>query len=314
MDGIQFSGRKHFLRSCVRFCLVGTLLFNSACNEAVQKVGAIDAVNIALTTQDCGSALQQILPFYNSAASDNSVRMAMAATYGCYSGIRLLTVIDDLLNFSGEIGGSGFWEFLADEFPSITTPDDRKPQAAAAGIDATLATLKPGAFLVSSTTVNITTPNPGSLLAIDRIDDANAYLTFLAMALLGTMENRFSLPTSDNHQSQDLPWTTYDKTKGDGCNFASGLLNFYDGITFLKEAAPDNISAVYEKIQSFLGSALDQACSAGCTFCNSSVSCTACPTSLRNRDSCTGESTDVNSCAASGLVLFVNASWLGPDL
>jgi hypothetical protein len=239
------------------------------------------------------------------------VRLATAATYACFSGIRLLEVIDHLISFDGDLGGSGFWEFLVQEFPSTATPfDDRKPQAAMNGLDAAMSMLKQGIVLVPSYTISSDSNNIGSIASIDRIDDANSYMTFLSMALIGSLQNRYGLPTSNRHKSIDLPWTAATETQGEGCNFASALLHLYDGLHYLSTVSPPNIASTYASIADFLGPALDAGCSTGCTLCG--LSCDTCPMTLRNRDSCTGLATDKNSCAAAGLTTFVNASWQGP--
>jgi hypothetical protein len=282
--------------------------------DSINKSGVIDSVNRSLSIQDCGSALQQIQPVYQSSQSDNDIRIATASVYGCFAGIQVLPLIQDLIDFPGDIGGSGIWEFLAKEFPSTTTPsDDKKPQAAMNGLDALFAALKPGIVLIPSTLVNSGTSNPGSILATDRIDDSNSYLPFMSMALIGTLQNRYGKSDSSYHQTVDLPWTTADQTKGDGCAFASALLSLQDGIKFVSASAPSNVATTYGKINTFLSTALDAACNVGCTIiCGGSVTCTTCPTNLRDRNSCTGTNTDANSCATAGIIKFVNTSWQGP--
>ena len=242
--------------------------------------------------------------------------MATAATYGCFAGVRLLNVVEDLISFDGDLAGSGFWEFLAQEFPSVSTPfDDKKPQSAMNGLDALMSVLLPGIVTIPSLMINSTSFNPGSLLTQDRTADSNSYLIFLSMGLLGSLESRYGLPTSNYHKSIDLPWATAENTVGDGCAFASGLLNLYDGLTYVGNNSAPSVAEIYQTIASFLSDGLDASCTIGCQTCaalGASVSCTSCPTTLKNRDSCTGAITDVNSCAAAGIVMFVNATWSGP--
>lgn len=281
--------------------------------DALDKAGVIDAVNRALSVQDCGTALQQIQPIYESADSDNEIRLAAASVYGCFAGIQILPLIQDLIDFNGDLGGAGFWEFLAKEFPSTATPaDDKKPQAAMNGLDALFAATKSGIIILPSSLVNQKTFNPGSILSSDRVDDSNSYLPFMSMALIGTLQNRYGSPDSNHHQTVLLPWEDPTKIKGDGCAFASGLLNLLDGMQFVAKSATSQVSTVYNKINTFLSTALDAGCSVGCTLCGGSVSCSTCPTSLRDRTSCAGTNTDTTSCAASGIIKFVNTSWQGP--
>ena len=272
----------------------------------------VDQVNSTLSSGDCVDAYGLIYPLYNSVNSTNSIRMAMASTYGCYATINFFKVLGDLTSFSGNLGGSGLWELLAQEFPSILVPDDKIPQAAEYGTDALMSTITPGTLVIPAYAINATSNNEGSLLSTDRTSDANAYLTFMSMALIGSLENRYGLPTSNYHKSTNLPWTTATGTPGNGCAFASALLNYFDGIKIVSTTASSSVASVYQKIETFLDLALTAACVQGCTTCGGTVSCTTCPVTLRSRDSCTGLVTDQNSCAAAGIITFVNASWSGP--
>jgi hypothetical protein len=280
--------------------------------NTLEKQAAIAAVNLALSTSDCTTALTRILPLYNSTNTDNDIRNATAAAYGCQANINFFKLLGDFTSFGGDFSGSGFWEFMTYEFPSTSSPDDRRPIAAEYGIDALFSILNPGTILIPSLTVNSSTDNPGSMLVDDRSSDSNAYLTFMSMALMGSLQSRYGLPGSDHKQTVALPWSVSTNTKGDGCAFVSGLLNFYDGLTYIQQSAPSNIASIYSEIATLLNGGLSAACQAGCMLCGGSVSCTECPTTLRDRSSCTGLATDVNSCAAAGVINFVNTSWDGP--
>lgn len=280
--------------------------------NAFQIQSALDTVNVLLSTKNCFGAVSTIYSLYNSANSNNQIRMAAASAYGCSSKIDLFLVMNDLVSSNRDLAGSGFFEFLAVEFASVASPDDKVPQSAEFGIDAVFATLKPGTILATATTVNSTSYNPGSIIVADRLDDANAYLTFLSMALMGSLQSRNGAVLSNGHKGQDLPWSSATETKGDGCAYASAVLNFIDGLNFLQSQAPSSAAAQFTKIANFFNAGLDQACSFGCTLCGGSVSCTSCPRSLRDRSSCTGLATDTNSCAAAGIAYFVNQVWTGP--
>ncbi len=255
-------------------------------------------------------AYSTIYPLYNSINTNNRVRSAMAATYACYSNVNIFKILSDTIDFPGDLGGSGLWEFFAKEFPSTANPDDKRPQAALNGMDAVMSIISPTMITVPGYMVNSTSYNPGSLLYTDRIDDANALLTFLGMSFVGSMENRFGLPTSNYHKSVALPWADATLTKGDGCAFAAALLHISDGISYISDSAPANVSESYSTIKEFLIPSMNTGCAAGCLLCG--ISCSACPISLRDRTSCTGEVTDINSCAAAGIIAFVNSSWQGP--
>ncbi len=279
----------------------------------MQIDSVIDAVNIALSGQGCTTALTAILPLYNSVNTDNAIRLSTAASYGCAARVNLLDILGDLVSFQGDLAGSGFWEFLVQEFPSTVSPiDDKIPQAAESATDAIMATLNPATILVPAFTINSTSNNPGSLEVNDRTSDANSFLTFASMSLMGSLLYRNGNPLANNHKGNALPWTSADLMQGDGCALASGVLNFNDGLNSIAAAAPSSIAIIYQKIQTLFATGLDLACQVGCTVCGGSVSCTSCPTTLRSRASCTGVNTDVNSCAAAGIINFINDSWQGP--
>jgi hypothetical protein len=223
---------------------------------------------MALNSLNCTGAYGAIYPLYNSTNSNNNVRLAMAATYGCYATVDLLQIISDLEASGGDLGGSAFWQFLVTEFPSVASPtDDKIPQSAEYGTDAAQAIIVPGVIVNSTDLIHTTSNNPGSLLYTDRENDANTYLTFISIALMGSLLNRYGAPTSNHHKSVNLPWTTAAATPGDGCAFASGLLNFYDGLTLLESSSTGSAKTAYSSIQSYLMGALATACSQGCTAC-----------------------------------------------
>ncbi len=280
--------------------------------NSLQISSAIDRTNAYLNRGDCAGALQIIQPLYSSLNTNNAIRLVTASTYGCFADLKVFTVALGLSSFSGNLGGAGFWEFLVQEFPSTSSPDDRKPVAAENGIDAVISAVNPGVVAAASDFINSTSYNPGALVVADRVNDANTYLTFLSMALMGSLLSRYGNPDSSNHRTSALPWRTAPTTPGDGCALASATLHFYDGVTFLSSIAPSNMAAVYSSMSTMLAAGLDGACSLGCTLiCAGASTCTTCPLSLRDRTSCTGLTSDVNSCAAAGINTFINASWTG---
>ncbi len=236
----------------------------------------------------------------------------MAAAYGCDANLEVLSVVMGLTTFGGNLGGAGFWEFLVKEFPSTASPDDRIPQAAENGIDAVRSAVNLGAVIAPSDYINSTSYNPEVLLVSDRISNANTYLTFLSMALMGSLMNRYGAPDSNYDRTAALPWLTAATTPGDGCAMAAATLDFFDGVTYLASVAPASTAHIFSKISTLLTAGLDVACALGCSvICAGNVTCTSCPLSLRNRASCTGSTSDINSCAAAGLNNFINTSWTG---
>ncbi|MFZ9596353.1 MAG: hypothetical protein ACO3A2_09780 [Bdellovibrionia bacterium] len=268
---------------------------------------SIAIVNQSLSSGNCAAALAEISPLYTSVSTNNDIRFATANTYACSAGVNIMQIFSDLISF-GDLSGSMFWKFLVQEFPSVASPDDKKPLSAELGMDALFAMTRSGIIIGTSDQVNASGRNPGSILVTDRTNQANSYLTFLSMALMGSLLDRYGAPDASHVKTSNLPWTTPAATVGDGCSFVSGLLNFYDSLPYILGASSStSVQSAYQSIDSFLSLGLDTACSAGCTLCG--LSCTSCPRTLRNRDSCTGQNSDANSCAAAGVTAFVNAGW-----
>ena len=218
--------------------------------------------------------------------------------------------MSDLIAFGGDLNGSGFFEFMVQEFPDSSTTDNKTAQAAMDGIDAAMASIRPGTITVPAYILNGTSGNPQAILSSDRTDDSNSFLTFLAMAQMGSQMNRSGAPLANHHKSTPLPWASATLTQGEGCAFASALLVFKDGISDIAAQSPPKAAAMYATIQTFLNAGMDAACQLGCALCT--LTCTTCPLALRDRTVCTGLATDINSCAAAGIISFVNAGWTGP--
>ena len=95
----------------------------------IGKQAILDQVNQDLSIQDCSDALALIKPVYNSANTDNDVRMAMAESYACAAGFNLFDTVNNLTNGAGLSGGA-FFNFLATAFPSIpATPPTASSKA-----------------------------------------------------------------------------------------------------------------------------------------------------------------------------------------
>ena len=307
-------------------------------SDPVDKQGIIDATNNALNSGDCLTALNTILPLYNSAYTDNTVRMVAASAYGCHAHINFINVIN-ALSSAPNLGGSGFFEFAQQTFLS-TLGQDKVVEGAGLGTDALMAVMTPGQVIVPQFEINIATPNPGSLIVTDRIQDSNMYLMMMSLALIGGVESRDGAPLANHHKGAPMPWTQSDASgmNADGCAYASALLNFGDALKTTLNAIAGNAQSAFQQISTGFVQTLDQACAIGCQNipvpngtpllnpsgvwptdnCTAAVPCTnatGCPISLRNRNSCTQLTSDVNSCAAAGIVNFVNNSsvgWQGP--
>ncbi len=258
---------------------------------------ALDSVNLALNQAQCSTALHMISPLYQSPYSNSDIRLAMGATYGCFANLQFFTLLNQIIQSSQTFTGSGFWNFLIQQFPSSLTPnDDQRPAFLVTGIQALMSAAQSDIFLNPEYFLNLTSNNPLALRSVDRVSDANLLLIFFGLALTGSELSRL-----DRSAGIHLPWTTYDQTSGAGCGFASGLLHFLDGIEFLKTNTAGALSNALSALQKIEAMGLDTMCASGCTLCaDPTVTCKTCPPALRNPTSCTGTK-EIYSCAAAGI-------------
>lgn len=312
----------------------------------------IDRTHKAVTNGNCSEAIATIEPAYNSEYSTNEVRMARASAHACAAQINFFRMAEDLATHS--LVGSDFWKTLS-ELAFAVNPDDLDPRAASGkrAIDALLAAIKPGKVISNSHRIETDEFNIGSMLASDRDANANLYLILTTMTTLGILQNRYSAPSSTTFEKAHPLGYTVGQPKGwvvttglnaavseDGCAFASGFLNMIDAIDGLGADLGGSTGESLRAVSTAYNVALAQACDAGCngtsgvfsvggenidftdTGCNLGVgACVgdgvrACPIELRNRMSCTGVVTNRASCAAAGIVQFINEhttmGWLGP--
>jgi hypothetical protein len=289
----------------------------------------IDQANKALTDADCATALELLLPVYNSVDSDNEIRMMTASAYACWANINYFKLIGDMVSNVTTLGGSGFWTFSSSLFPS-TIGKDHVAEGALLSQDALLATLKSGIPILPSGAINAGGYNEGSVYTFDRTDDSNLYLIFTSLAGIGSLQNRYGNPDSSFHPQQALPWKTAATVTTDGCGYASSVLNFVDAIQAMQNSVPSNLQSSLNVIYTTFSTALNVACDYGCkgttpgvnpvlnfkngwtaSGCAIAAGCGSCPSTLRNRGSCTAQTTDANSCAAAGIVNFINNSAAG---
>ena len=298
----------------------------------------LDAVDSALTVQDCATAIDTIKPLYNSAATDNDVRMKMASAYACDAHINFFKLMGDLAsNANAMATGSGLWTSMAKLFPS-TAGSDYVVEGGLLGMDAVFSALNTGAVVLPNDQVNAGTFNVGSIFTEDRISDANIYLTFLAMASMGGLENRYGSPDPSTFiKTTPFPWSSplQMTATSDGCAIASSMFNIIDGMSASTDAMGGAVGKSFGTATALLNIAFDAACQAGCqgtaaavvnalpqfvkdpvgnpwvtTGPNCAGTCTACPKALRDRRKCTGTNDDI-SCAALGLIQFLNVGLYG---
>lgn len=293
----------------------GKKMFNTYQIQAIK-----DRATLALSSSDCQTALAYTSALYDSDDSDNDVRMLVSAAYGCYSGVNIFSALGKMMENASALSGAGFWGLLTGMYPSVKT--DRIVEAAMFGMDAAMAALKTGQVLVPFDLINTTTKNPGSINILDRIDNANVFIFFLSMAVIGGTQNRWGAPNSAYLKTQNLPWTTAATMDGEGCAYASSILNFVDTIGGFANAVGGPVKDSLLQVQSLFQQGIYLACDLGCqnlpigggwvpSGCTVTTACASCPRGLRDRQRCTGQTDDQVSCAAAGIVNFINVSPAG---
>lgn len=173
------------------------------------------------------------------------------------------------------------------------------------------------------------------LLASYRETDANVYMLMTSMAQLGFLQNRYGNPDPTTFNKRQAlgrtatnasGWMLANRVDADACSYAGSLLNMVDSMTsvlndygsqFGGSSFSSNLSTISTAYNAAIGLACEAGCSgasgSGCAF--AAGSCSSCPDTLKSATSCTGATNDVNSCAAAGLVWFVNTQvggWPGP--
>jgi hypothetical protein len=294
----------------------GAPAWDAASTDGRQAI--IDETNLALTRGECNSALDRILPLYQSASTANDVRLITASAYGCHAHINLFGLIDSLISNSGQVATNGLWSVLSLHFPS-TLVEDRVVEASGLASEALFSVITPGQVVLPEYMINTDTSNPGSLVAADRLTNANAYLLFVAMAGIGGTQSRYGNPDpTTGNKGNPLSWTTAAAVDEAGCAYASALVNFADALDVTADNLTGDLKDTIIQVRDTFVGELYQACEDGCqgaaTFygtnsgCGgSATSCATCPIELRSRTACLGAATDPSSCAAAGLVNFINS-------
>lgn len=268
-------------------------------NSTLNKRNLVDQVNSLLTEGECTEALELVLPYYNSTGVDNDIRLVTAGAHGCYLGIQFFTFLLELV--SSDLTGGGFWSAFAALFPS-TLGDDNKYESALAAMDILQSALKPTAILNEQYSFNLDTFNPASVFANDRIDDANTFLLMISMAVIGTAESRYGLPSADEsyRKTAYLPWTAVGDVTADGCAYVGSILNMFDSLSYLQENSNGSVQSAFETIAAG-GAAIEAACVASCGV--------ACPAKLRSRTLCMDDAD--SKCAVAAITTFINLSPVG---
>jgi hypothetical protein len=218
---------------CLTACGSGNYDVNNSTDRAAMEV----AIQLDLTNNNCGDAITLSTQIFNSSYSNNFDRMLYASAQACNVGIQLFPLIQDLTTESFTTQDSVIRAFVR-LFPSTLT--DSRLTSAWYAQDALQSILNPGSVIGVSDQIAFSTYNPGSDLATDHTLDANSYMIFIGMSVIGTSLNRYGYASGQTPASlsygkgQSLTWTSkalvQADTTGTACGIASGFLNLFDGI------------------------------------------------------------------------------------
>ncbi len=286
------------------------------------RAAIMDSANISLSKGECANAIAVLQGLYASANTSNDVRMLMASAYACTTGINFFNFVGSLGENAGDLAGAGFWKLMTKLFPS--TLRDKIVEASLLGTDALLSAVVPGTILMGNSLIqNSGGFNIGSALATDRIAESNVYLVLMSMATIGSLQSRNGDPDPTTFlKTKNLPWATAETMDSDGCAYASSIVNFVDALGATSGSVEGSISTTIKTLHDTFATAIYMACSTGClgapalwggvaSGCTAAVDCSECPLALRNRTACTGKADDLPSCAAAGIVNFINNAPVG---
>lgn len=292
-----------------------------SCDSDSGRGALVSDVDQLLSTQDCAGALALIEPYYPLAGcATDEVRLARASANACAANVNFFQLMDDLGN--ANLIGNEVWVSLTRIFPSTLT--DQRVTGGQNALDSLFALRVPGAISPEASMINSASAHPGTLVAAHRSQDSNMYAMLVSMSLIGALQNRYGAPDGSYHQTQKLGatagnangWELVTDVDVNACTYAGALLTFFDSIsqvsgtigTALGGAVGTSLTTAATTYTALLA----VACDAGCQACGFAAgSCTPCPTELRNRNSCTGVATDKATCAASGIVSFMNSNPAG---
>jgi hypothetical protein len=273
----------------------------------------------ALTKNDCTTALSLSGKLYQSQYSDNEARMLYASAQACNVGIQLYALLDDITNANFGDPDAIIRTFVR-LFPS--TSSDSKMQSSWFAQDALQSILTPGVVVAPANAITAWANNPGSSSSLDRTLDANTYLLFVSMGVIGTTLNHFGYnlgetPSTYSYgQRVDLPWETLAAvqadTTGAACATASSFFNLFDGIgaivTYLSGTTNTQLNAVISVLPSVLaGKGKIQCIADGFSSGTAGSQCEVAAERIRYRGAC-ADSAPVASFAA-GVIQAINLAW-----
>lgn len=295
---------------------------NFSCDTDEGRRAIVQEVDNALSEQSCAEALAIVEIYYPQAGcASDEMRLARASANACAANINFFKLVGDL--GANNLAGNELWVTLTKIFPSSLV--DQRVTAGQNALDALFAIRLPGVLSPPEAIVNKSSANPGTLVAGHRPFDANLYSLFVSMSLIGSLQNRYGAPLPNFHRGQKLGvsglypngWETVAAVDVNACTYAGALLTFFDSVNqvgpTIGSSLGGSIGPALVTAASVLSTAVNAACDAGCTSCGMPAgSCSVCPIELRNRFSCTGLATDKASCAAAGIISFMNSTPGGP--
>lgn len=288
------------------------------------KASVLNEVDVALTRGDCSAAITAIEPLFNSAYSDNDVRMRAAAAYACSAKVNFIGNMLSLISNASDISATPavFWRLLAKTYNS-RIGDDHVVEGAVLSLDALLSVTRPGVLILPQYQVNPGSHNVGSVFYTDRTDESNFALLFSSMATIGGISSRYGLADSSTGEPAtvppNLPWDSVgsfapnSENGRDGCALAAGVVNFVDSLSALETIAPPSMMSTVNVLTGLFSAGFNSACELACTAPAMAGGCgltaevcgTGCSVRLRSRASCTGTAGDVPTCNALGIVKFL---------
>lgn len=315
-------------RVSVRLAIVAAALALSACGKANYgcdseegRQAIVGDVDRYLSDQNCAEALALVEKYYPlEGCGTDEIRLARASANACAANVNFFQLVSDL--GSENLVGSEMWVTFTKLFPSTLT--DQKVTGGQNALDALFAIKVPGSLTPAQYEINTTTPNPGTLVAANRTQDSNIYAMLVSMSLIGSLQNRYGAPDGSYHKTKKLGATVgnpngwEDPTAVDvnACTYAGAVMTFFDSITqvstLLNSSLGSSLGGTLTAAATTYTALFNSACDAGCQSCGMPAgSCNPCPTEMRNRNSCTGVATDKPTCAAAGLVDFIDNNALG---
>ncbi len=292
-----------------------------SCSSAEGRRAIVADVDAALSKQSCAEALAIIEEFYPQAdCASDEIRTARASANACAANVNFFTLLDGLAN--SDLAGAEMWVSLTRLFPS--SPSDQRVTAGQNSLDALFSLRIPGILTPPQYMVNATSANPGTLVAAHRSEDSNLYGMLVSMSLVGALQNRYGAPAANFHKTQKLGaiagnpdgWEIPTSVDVNACTYAGAILSMFDSIgqvsTTIGSSLGGSVGTALTTAATAFSAAMNSACDDGCDACGLPAgTCSTCPIELRNRLSCTGVATDAATCAATGIVEFMNSNPLG---